>query len=206
MAKKTPVKQTNETNENTVEAVEAAENTAEAVVASRTKRVNLTHDLPTEANSYTLSVSAEVIGTDSVITFTKQTPVVDEFWAQVLVKGIIERFATVIASSAGDSALIVDRLTKEVAALGAGNYATRGGKGSPKTDFINTVIAMAFVAKFGPVMVNEDNFNALMTDVDLLTACDAEYDALSKEDKAAKVKEFAKHAAGISYFKAALAA
>jgi len=175
-------------------------------VASRTKRVNLTHILPTEANDYTLTVSAEVIGTDSVITFTKQTPVVDEFWAQVLVKGIIERFATVVASSAGDSALMVDRLTKEVAALGAGNYATRGGKGSTKTDFINTVVAMAFVAKFGSVMVNEDNFNDIMADVELLTATDAEYETLSKEDKAAKVKEFAKHAVGISYFKAALAA
>lgn len=195
-----------------VEQVEQATETSDEVnteitsVASRTKRVHLTHILPTEANSYTLVVSAEVIGTDSVITFTKQTPVVDEFWAQVLVKGIIERFATVIASSAGDSALIVDRLTKEVAALGAGNYATRGGKGSTKTDFINTVVAMTFVAKFGAVMVNEDNFNDIMADVELLTAYDAEYDALSKEDKAAKVKEFAKHAAGISYFKSALAA
>lgn len=195
-----------------VEQVEQATETSDEVnteitsVASRTKRVHLTHNLPTEANSYTLSVSAEVIGTDSVITFTKQTPVVDEFWAQVLVKGIIERFATVVASSAGDAAVMVERLTKEVAALDAGNYATRGGKGSTKTDFINTVVAMAFVAKFGSVMVNEDNFNDIMTDVALLTVTDAEYEALSKEDKAAKVKEFAKHAAGISYFKSALAA
>lgn len=180
--------------------------TDETQVASRTRRVNLTSVAPSEANDFTLTVSAEVIGTDSTITFTKQTPVVDEFWAQVLVKGIIERFATVVAGASGDSAVMVERLTKEVEALNAGNYATRGGKGSTKTDFINTVVAMAFVAKFGAVMVNEDNFNDIIADVALLTATDAEYEALSKEDKAAKVKEFAKHAAGISYFKAALAA
>ena len=179
--------------------------TDETQVASRTKRVNLTHILPTEDNSYTLTVSAEVIGTDSVITFTKQTPVVDDFWAQVLVKGIIERFATVVAGASGDSAVMVERLTKEVAALDAGNYATRGGRSSTKTDYINTVVAIAFVKLFGTVKVNEDSFNATMAATDVLQATDAEYEALTKEEKAAKVKEFAKVAAGISYFKSALA-
>jgi hypothetical protein len=180
--------------------------TEQTQAASRTKRVNLTHILPTEANSFTLTVSAEVIGTDSVITFTKQTPVVDEFWAQVLVKGIIERFATVVASSAGNSAIMVERLTKEVEALNSGNYATRGGKGSTKTDFINTVVAMAFVALFGKdVRVNEDNFQEVMGNVDALQAADEAYQALTKEEKAAAVSGYAKVAAGISYFKSALA-
>lgn len=170
----------------------------------RARRVNLTSYLPSEDNNYTLTVSAEVIGTGQTVTFTGQTPVVDQFWASAIVVGIKERFATVIASANGVPELIVERLTKEVAALHAGNYASRGVKNSSsKADFINTVVAMAFVELFGEVKVSEDNFNGVMQHLALLQDMDAKYEALTKEEKAATIKKFSKVAAGISYFKSA---
>lgn len=172
-------------------------------IVTRTKRVNLISDLPTEDNGYTLTVSAEVIGTNETVTFSEQTPVVSEFWAKALIAGIKERFATVIAGANGETSAIVERLIKEVEALKAGNYATRGGRGSVKTDFINTVVAMAFVELFGNVKVNEDNFDSVMANTEALQAANAKYEALTKEEKLAAVKEFAKVASGISYFKAA---
>jgi hypothetical protein len=173
-------------------------------VASRTKRLNITSVLPSTDNDFTLSVSAEVLGTDAVITFAAQTPEVNEFWAKVMVSGIKERFAVVTAAANGDVSTIIDRLNKEVEALHAGNYATRSRGTSSKSDFINTVLAMAFVKKFGEIKVNEDNFNELMSDADLLQETNAEYEALTKEDKTFKVKEFAKLASGISYFRSAV--
>jgi len=187
------------------ENIETTVDTTTVIVASRTKRVNLTSQVPTEENGYTLNVSAEVIGTDSAITFSKQTPVVDQFWGQALVSGIKERFNTVIAGASGVPEAIVEKLTAEVIALDSGEYASRASRGAAKTDFINTVIAIAFVAKFGEsVKVNEDNFNEVFTDLVSLQAADAEYEALTKEEKAAKVKDFSKVAAGISYFRNAL--
>lgn len=195
MAKKDQVEQTNETA--TEEQISS--------VASRTKRVNLSSSAPSAANEYTLTVSAEVIGKDVTISFVKQTPVVDEFWAQVFVKGITARFDTVVAGANGDADVIVEKLTKEVAALEAGQYATRTRGGAPKTDFINTVIAMAFVALFGEgTRVNEDNFQEVISNLDALQAADEAYQALSKEDKASAQAGYSKVASGISYFKAEL--
>lgn len=174
--------------------------------ASRTKRVNLTTEAPAEINNFTLMVSAEVIGTDEVITYSVQTPTVSPFFASALVAGIKERFATVIASAAGDAAVIVEKLRTEVEALNAGLYASRTRGGSVKSEFINTVVAMAFVALFGKdVRVNEDNFKEVIGNLDALQAADEAYQALSKEEKASAVASYSKVAAGISYFKSALA-